>query len=243
MMKKIVLLVLLSLSCNSFVFSAVGVDSGDRIFNRHTPSDPNDHSALNASLIMVIQDGILNGSYHIKPMKVWSSEYSLLISTAEQFETAGAVDTSKVYMYDGTSWVLTNYIISTTRFDVGEVLISSQTFPAFAGLYDTFRTSATIARCRIYCEVTSSVTTDQTQIDICYSSSTTGASSSRIWSSIFSSTTPWVGANSLKSNWFVPDITNMGVDWTIAPRILSIPLSGTLPVIRIEVQYIRRINE
>ncbi len=129
------------------------------------------------------------------------------------------------------------------KFYVGEVYISSTSFPAFSGLAYFNKSSMTITQCRVYCEYTSTVSATQTEWDICYSSSTSGASTSRTWSSIFTSTIPWIAPDSLYSNWFVPDVTNVGQSWAIAPRVLSIPNSGDLPIIYIEVVVRRKLND
>jgi len=243
MFKKIWLLIVAMLTISSIGY-AVQVDTSDRIYNRVTPKNASDHTALNADLIMVMTDGILNGKYHIKPFKIWSSEYSLLQSTAEAFECAVATDSDKTYMWYGGAWTETNHLYtkSSAEFDIGEVSISSITFPAFSGQFSLFRSSATLIRCFAYAELTSTDTANQAEWDICYSSTVSGASSSRVWTSIFTSTVPWLGADSIISNDFVPDITNMGENYIIAPRIISVP-SGTLPVIRIICVYERKYDQ
>ena len=103
MLKKLLTVFMLTaISIN--VYSAVGIDSADRILNKTTPVNPNDMSALNADHINAIGDNILNGKYHTRPMKVWSSEYLLLISTADAFECAGATDTSRTYIWLNGKW-------------------------------------------------------------------------------------------------------------------------------------------
>jgi hypothetical protein len=41
----------------------------------------------------------------------------------------------------------------------------------------------------------------------------------------------------------VPDTVTIYPGWSIAPRILSIPSSGTMPIVTIEVIYLRKIDE
>ena len=86
------------------VCADVGVDSADVIMNRVPPKNPTDHTALNADLLMVIYNGILNGKYHIKPYKIWDTEYSLLLSTAEPFETAASSDTGNTWIFNHGNW-------------------------------------------------------------------------------------------------------------------------------------------
>jgi hypothetical protein len=244
MLKKVLILLISSLFFCVSSFASVSVDSGDRILNRVTIIDHSDKTKLDAYNTMLIFDNILNGKYHIKPFKIWSSEYSLLQSTAEVFECAVATDSDKVYMWYGGAWTETNHLYtkSSAEFDIGEVSISSITFPAFSGQFSIFRSSTTLIKCFAYAELTSTDTANQVEWDICYSSTVSGASSDREWTSIFTSSVPWLGANNIISNDFIPDITTMGENYIIAPRIVSIP-SGTLPVIRIICVYERKYDQ
>ena len=241
MFKKILLLMCFILMATPIVHATVSVDSSDALFNKYPVPQPSPKSSLDATNLMTIYNGILNGKYHIKPERVWNSSYLLLQSTADTFECATATDTDVTYMFDGSSWTATNYINSCAKFDIGQIFVSSTSFPAFPGMYEDTRTSITVLGCRAFAEVSS--TCDVVQFDFVYSPQTTGGSSVRTWSSLYSSTIPWIGANSNYSCWFTPDVTAIGKNWMVAPRILYVPPSGTIPLIRLEMKYLRKISK
>jgi len=135
-----------------------------------------------------------------------------------------------------SSSISANYLTS-SKFFIGEVYVSSTTYPAFYGCWDFTRDTITIVGVRAYAVYSSTV--GKTEFDICYSSTSQGTS----WYSIFTSTVPWIGANATTSNWFVPNIQTLYPDYSFAPRIISIPASGTLPNIAIEVKYYRRTDK
>ncbi len=136
----------------------------------------------------------------------------------------------------------TVYSTSTVAFNIGEVYVSSLTYPAFANMYALFRsTGIEITGIMAYAEYASTVA--QTAFDIVIATQTSGV---RSWSSIFTSTVPWLAANTVESGWFVPDTKTASAaasGFALAPRILNIPPSGTLPQLSILVRYKRKLDE
>jgi hypothetical protein len=146
---------------------------------------------------------------------------------------------SGIIYYNG--FAISPNVTTSAIWDIGQVYVSSTSFPAFTGRYTDIRSTITLQYCYAYSERTSTDTLRQVQWDIVYSSQTSGASTARTWASIFTSTVPWLGANNIKSNNFTPDTININPGWMIAPRIISVP-NGTLPYIRIEAVYQRSYN-
>lgn len=131
MFKRLMMFMVTLLFCGVVGYADVSVDSADRIFNKHTPVNPTDHSALNADLIMVMFDGVLNGKYHVKPVKRYATEFSLLSSTAEMFECAGSTDTQTVWMWLYSQWVPINpqQVINLGIDDADSTYLGALSFP------------------------------------------------------------------------------------------------------------------
>ena len=103
MLKKLLAVIML-VSISVGIGWSASVDSADRLINKNPITDHSDKSKLDAENINAIGDNILSGKYHIIPMKVYSSEYTLLSSTGEKFECASASDTNRTYMYLNGKW-------------------------------------------------------------------------------------------------------------------------------------------
>ena len=189
----------------------------------------------------------LSGNLNIIQINPGVLPDGIKISTAN----INAIGTSGWLNHDGT-WstptgggggvLASSNIVSSIQFDLGSVAISSMTFPSFVGLYENFRSTITIVKMRAIAEYTSTDTANTTMWDIAYSSITSGATAGMTFNPIFTSTTPWIAANSYTSNWFMPDVVTINSGWTIFPRVISIP-NGIPPIIRIEFVYIRQSNQ
>ena len=131
-------------------------------------------------------------------------------------------------------------VTQSMKFYIGDVYISSTTFPYFDNLYDTTRGTITVTGVRYYASTLASA--NSCIFDVAYSSATSGTRSfASLWTA---GTEPVISSSTYLGSKITPTaITVIPPNCTIAPRILTIPSSGTVPNVMIEVIYTGNSNE